>query len=99
MVNDAGFVNIATRVQGIIETFAYPLASLVMPEVGIPYYPILPISNVMLETYPPSLLTPMPSRWVYTYPYMPHPIIPSPLITQVDVNPTTLFTHDATRDR
>ena len=34
----------------------------------------------------------MPLGGVYTYPYMPPPIIPIPPITQVDGNPTTIFT-------
>ena len=96
MVDDAGFMNTTTRVQGITQSLAYPFASHAMPEVGIPHYPVPPMENAMPKTYLP---TSMPSERVYTYLYMPHPIIPSPLITQVDVNPTTLFTHDATRDR
>ena len=44
-----------------------------------------------LEIYPPPL-APMPLGGVYTYSYMPSPIIPNLSITQVDGNPATIFT-------
>ena len=59
-----------------------------MPEVGIPNCLIPPLTSAIQETYPP---TPMPSEGVYTYPYMPPPIIPNRSIAQVEANPTTLF--------
>ena len=49
------------------------------------------MANDILETFPPPL-TLMPSEMVYTYPYRPLRVIPSPPVTQAKVNPVTLFT-------
>ena len=91
VVDDAGFVNTTTRVQGGTKGPVYSPASLTMPEKGIPHYPIPPMANAIPKTYP-LLPAPMPSGGVYTYPYMPPPMIPSPPITQPRVNLMMLFT-------
>ena len=92
VVNDAGSVNIVTRVQGVIEGPTYPLARPSMPEVGIPHCLVPPLTNAISETYLPHF-APIPSGGMYTYPYMPSPVISSPPVAQTEVNPTTLFTH------
>ena len=91
VVDDAGFMNIVTRVQRVIEGPTYPPTSLDMPKVGIPHCLVPPLANAILETYPPPL-APMPFGGVYTYLYMPSPVISSPPVAQAKVNPTTLFT-------
>ena len=83
-------MNIVTRTQGVTKGLAYPFASFAMPEVGIPHYLVPPMENAVLEIYPPSL-APMPSRRVYTYPYISPLVISSLPIFQAEVNPTTLF--------
>ena len=91
VVNDAGSVNIVTRVQGVIEGPTYPLARPSMPEVGIPHCLVPLLANAIPKTYPPY--APMLSRGVYTYSYMPSPVISSPPVAQTEVNPATFFTH------
>ena len=70
-------MNIVTRVQGVIEGPVHPPTRPAMPEMGIPYCLVLPLASVILETYPPPL-APIPSRGMYTYTYMPSPIISGP---------------------
>ena len=48
------------------------------------------MANTVPETYPPPP-TPMPSRGVYTYPYMPPTITLSSSVVQVEINLATLF--------
>ena len=74
VVDEAGFVNTITRVQGVTKGPAHPSARPAMPEVGIPYYLVPPLVNAIPKTYlsPPA---PMPSGGVYTYPYMPSLVI------------------------
>ena len=91
VTDDADSVNIATRVQRVIEGLVYYPTSITMPQVGTHHDPIPPMANVMSKTYPHPP-APMPSREVYIYPYIPSPIIPSPLVTQAEVNPRMLFT-------
>ena len=85
-------VNTVVRTQGVIKGPMYHLASVAMPGVGIPHYLIPSMANAIPETcYPPSL-TPMPSEGLYTYPYMPLKVVPSPLVTQAKINLGMLFT-------
>ena len=60
VVNDADSMNTVTRVQEVTKSPTYPPTSPTMLEVGIPHYPIPPLANAILETYPFSP-TPMPS--------------------------------------
>ena len=57
-----------------------------MREVDTPHYHIPSMVNTILETCHPSPPTPMPSKGVYTYPYMPYPVVPSPPIVQTILN-------------
>ena len=68
-----------------------PLANSINPDARASHHSIPPLTNVNLEIYPPPPTT-MPPGKVYTYPYMPPPIVPNPPITQVDDNPATIFT-------
>ena len=91
VVDDVDSINITTRVQRVTEGLVYHPASIAMPEVGTPHGPIPPMTNVMPKTYPlpPALL---PSGEVYTYFYIPSLVIPSPQITQAEMNLGMLFT-------
>ena len=63
-----------------------------MPKVATSHYPIPSMVNTVSETclhFPPTL---MPSKEVYTYPYMPHPVVPSPPVVQAKVNLGLMFT-------
>ena len=80
LVDDADSINTTTRVQRVTEGPAYPLARLAMPEVRIPHCLVQPLASTILETYP-SPTTLMPFGGVYTYPYMPSPVISSPPVT------------------
>ena len=91
VVDDAGFMNIVTRVQRVTEGPTYPPTSLDMPKVGIPHCLVPPLANAILETYPPPL-APMPSEGVYTYSYTHSLLISNPPVAQVEANPATLFT-------
>ena len=71
VVNDAGFVNIVTRVQGVIEGLAYPPIRFAMPEVGILRYPVPPLANAIPKIYRHPY-SPMPFGGVYTYFYNLH---------------------------
>ena len=64
-----------------------------MPEVGTPYCFVPLIMNIFLKAclHPPPLAS-MPSIEVYTYPYIPTPVVPSPPVVQTEVNPGMLFT-------
>ena len=68
----------------------YHLASFAMLEVGASHYPIPPMVNVILKIHPSLAL--MPFGRVYTYPYMPPLIAPSPPVAQTKVNSTMLLT-------
>ena len=69
----------------------YPPARPAMPELGIPHFLVPPLANAILEAYPFSLAL-IPSGGVYTYPYMPSPIISISPVAQAEVNPMTIFT-------
>ena len=62
-----------------------------MPKVGTPHCPIPPMVNVVPKIHPP-LPNPMPSGGVYTYPYMPPPVVPSLPFAQAEINSTMIFT-------
>ena len=68
-----------------------PPAKFVIPEVGAFHHSIPPMTNVNSKIYPlpPA---PMPLGGVYTYPYMPLPVIPNLPITQVDDNLAKILT-------
>ena len=68
----------------------YHPASFVMLEVGTLHCPIPPMVNVISETCLP--LVPVPSRGVYTYPYIHPPLVLSPPMVQDKVNSGMLFT-------
>ena len=67
-------MNIAAWTQGITEGLVNPLANSITLDARTSHYSIPPLTNVNPEIYPPPP-APMPPGWVYTYPYMPHPII------------------------
>ena len=79
VVDDAGSVNTAVRVQGATEGPMCHPASLAIPEVRTHHCPIPPMVNVVPKIHPPPLAL-MPFREVYTYPYMPPPIVSSTLV-------------------
>ena len=79
-INDASFVKIVARTQEVTEGLVNPLANSVIPKVRAYHHSISPLTNVNPEIYPLPP-TPMPLEGVYTFPYMPPPIIPNPLIT------------------
>ena len=62
-----------------------------MTKVGTPHCPIPPMVNTILKICPPPP-TPMPFGEVYTYPYIPPLVVPSPLVNQVEINPRIVFT-------
>ena len=65
VVDDADFVNMATKVQRITKRPIYPPTSFAMFEVGTSHCLIPSMENAILETYP--LPAPMPFEGVYTY--------------------------------
>ena len=78
-----GLVNTVSRTQRVTEGLMYNLYHLTghaMLEASTHYYPIPPMVSTLQETCPPPL-APIPSRGVYIYPYVPHPVVPSPSIT------------------
>ena len=77
VVDDASSANIAVRTQRINEGHVYHPISYAMLEVKTPHYPIPLMVIAILETCPLPP-TPMPSEGVYTYPYMPPPMVPRP---------------------
>ena len=91
LVNDAGSVNTTARAQGVIKSSIYHPANFVIPEVGTSHYLIALMTNIVSEIYPLPP-TPISSREVYTYPYMPLLVISSPQVAQAEVDPKTLFT-------
>ena len=94
IVYDVGSMNTTTRTQGVTEGPVYnpyhPIRH-TMPEVGISHCPIPPMMNTLQDTCPLHLVL-IPSRGVYTYPYIPPPVVPSPLVAQVEVNHVFVFT-------
>ena len=90
VVDDVGSVNTTIRTQGVTEGPMYQIASFAILEVGTPHCLIPPMVNDVLEIH--LLPTPMPSRVVHIYPYMPPPVVPSLPINQVEVNSGMLFT-------
>ena len=92
IVDDAGSVNTVVRTQGVIKGPMYHLASVAMLGLGIPHYLIPSMANAIPETYYPPSSTLMPSEGLYTYPYMPLTVVPSPLVTQSKINLGMLFT-------
>ena len=78
MADDFDSVNAATRVRRVTEGLLHSTTS------------HIPLSNAIPETYPHSLV-PMPSGGVYTYPYIPPLVIPSPLVVETEVNLTILY--------
>ena len=89
-VDDTSSMNTIARTQGVSEGLMNPSANFVILDVGTSHYPIPLLTNVHLEIcpLPPA---PMPLERVYTYPYMPLPIVLSPTIAQVDGNLETIF--------
>ena len=90
-VDDTGSVNTVARTQEVKEGLMNPSANFITHDAGTFHYSIPPLTNVNPKIYPP-LLALMPPEGVYIYPYMPPPIIPNPLITQMDGSSTTIFT-------
>ena len=68
-----------------------PPTNFVIHEARVFHHSIPPLTNVNLKIYPLPLAL-MPLGGVYTYSYMPSPIIPNLSITQVDGNPAIIFT-------
>ena len=93
VVDDAGSVNTAARMQGITEGFvynSYNSVGHVMPEMGTPHCSVPLIMNTFPKTCPSSAF--IPFGRVYTYPYIPLSVVPSPPVAQVKVNSGMLFT-------
>ena len=83
ITDDIGLVNTVARMQRVTEGLTYNLYHLTrhaMLEASTPYCPIVPMVSTLQETCPPPL-APIPSRGVYIYPYIPHPVVPSSSIT------------------
>ena len=92
VVDDADLVNITVRAQGVTEGPMCHSASLAILEVGTLHYPIPPMVNTIPETCLPLFHAPMPSEGVYTYPYIHPSMVPSPPISQAEINLGILFT-------
>ena len=90
VVDDVDPMNTVFRTLGVTEGLVYHLTSYARLEVGTLHYSIPPMVNVV----PKTCLSPtsMPSEGVYIYPYMPSLVVPSPPISQVEMNPGMLFT-------
>ena len=72
VVDYAGSVNTTIRAQRVTKGPMYHPANYAMPEVGTSHWQIPPTVNIISETCPPpSSPTPILSRRVYTYAYMP----------------------------
>ena len=85
-VHDIGSANTTAWTQGVVDDLMNPPANFITLDAGTSHYSIQALTNVNLEIYPSSL-APMPPRGVYTYLYIPPPIIPNTSITQMDDNP------------
>ena len=72
--NDASSVNTIEKVQGVTRSLIYHPVNFVIPKVGTSHYLIPPMTNVVPKIYPPPT-APISFGEVYTYPYMPPPII------------------------
>ena len=90
IIDNAGSVNTVAQTQVATKGLMNPPTNFVNPNAGAFHHSIPPLTNVNPEIYPPPP-TPMPLE-VYTYPYMPHHVIPNPPITQVDGYLATIFT-------
>ena len=89
VVDDVDSVNTTVRTQGVTKGPMYHPTSFIMLEVGTPHCPISPMVNFFPEIHPPTLMS---SGGVYTYLYMPPSVVPSLLVTQIEVNSGMLFT-------
>ena len=79
----------------VMESPAYspcPVINHSSSEIGMLPYFSPPLINTFQEMCP----LPMPSRGVYTCPYMPHLMGPEPAITQTKVNLGAIFIHPMT---
>ena len=94
IVDDVGLVNTVARTKGVTEGLVYNLYHPIrhtLPEEGTPHCPIPPMMNTLQETCPPPS-APIPSEGVYVYPYIPLLMMPSLLVTQVQLNLRIVFT-------
>ena len=92
VVDDVGSVNTTIRTQGVTEGPMYHPTSFAIPKVGTPHCLVPPMVNAVPKTYPPHF-SPMPSERVYTYPYMPPLMVPSPPVAHAEVNHGAFLTN------